>query len=67
MKGSKKTIAKKIYKAQSKEDKKHLTNTKLNPNKMEFIVKGNEIYVADHSVTYSYAGYTFLNPVKIEK
>ncbi len=67
IKGSKKTVAKKIYKAQDKDNKSTLKGLSLNPNKMEFIVKGNKIYITRHSVLFCYGGYTFLNPVKIDK
>lgn len=67
IKGNKKTIKKKIYKAQSKDNKSILKIISYDPSKLEFIVKGNKVYITDHSVTYSYGGYTFLDPVKIDK
>ena len=69
IKGSKKTVVKKIYKAQSKEDKSDLKRYIPNPNKMEFIVKGNKIYITRYSAALGglVGGYTFLNPVKIDK
>lgn len=69
IKGSKKTIAKKIYKAQSKEDKRDLKFYMPNPNKMEFIVKGKKIYITRFSSGLGglAVGYKFLNPVKIDK
>lgn len=67
IKGSKKTVVKKIYKAQNKDNKSTLKGRSLNPNKMEFIVKGNKIYITRYSLTLDYGGYTFLNPVKIDK
>ncbi|MBT8923905.1 hypothetical protein BTI77_00285 [Lactobacillus delbrueckii subsp. bulgaricus] len=67
IKGNKKTIKKKIYKAQSKDTKSILKFMSYDPSKVEFIVKGNKVYIAYHSVTYSYGGYTFLDPVKIDK
>ncbi|MBT8906721.1 hypothetical protein BTI73_00010 [Lactobacillus delbrueckii subsp. bulgaricus] len=67
IKGNKKTIKKKIYKAQSKDTKSILKFMSYDPSKVEFIVKGNKVYIAYHSVTYFYGGYTFLDPVKIDK
>ncbi len=67
IKGNKKTIKKKIYKAQSKDMKSNLKFMSYDPSKVEFIVKGNKVYIAYHSITYSYGGYTFLDPVKIDK
>lgn len=67
IKGSKKTVAKKIYRVQDKDDKFSLKGRSLNPNKMEFIVKGNKIYITRYSSMYALGGYTFLNPVKIDK
>lgn len=69
IKGSKKTVSKKIYKAQNKETKSDLKFYMPNPNKMEFIVKGNRIYITRFSSGLGglVGGYTFLNPVKIDK
>ena len=68
IKGSKKTVVKKIYKAQNKDNKFSLKIVQ-NPNEMDFIVKGNKIYITRYSVALGglVGGYTFLNPVKIDK
>lgn len=67
IKGNKRTVQKKIYKAQSKDNKSLLKYKSLDLNKLEFIVKGNKVYITYHSAMYSYGGYTFLDPVKIDK
>lgn len=69
IKGSKKTVAKKIYTAQNKETKSDLKSYMPNPNQMQFIVKGNKIYITRYSAAIGglVGGYTFLNPVKIDK
>lgn len=68
IKGNKKTIKKKIYKAQSKDMKSNLKGISYDPSKVGFIVKGNKVYIAYQSVIPALGGgYTFLDPVKIDK
>ncbi|MGM9904717.1 hypothetical protein, partial [Lactobacillus sp.] len=67
VKGNKKTIQKKIYKVQSKDIKSVMTYKELNPSKLEFIVKGNKVYITYHSSMNTYGGYGFLKPIKIDK
>lgn len=67
VKGSKKTIQKKIYKVQSKDIKSTLKLISNDPSKLEFIVRGNKVYITYHSSMNSYGGYGFLKPIKIDK
>lgn len=67
VKGNNKTITRKIIKAQDRDTRSFLQYTNLKPSKLQFIVKGKKIYITNNSATYSFGGYRFLKPIKVEK